>query len=232
MTERAPADRRPHVRRRSAIRALLVLIAALGVGGVGVALAIATDESWTRLTLSQLSADATAGPLFRATVIAVGIVFLPLAWLLDGAVVQLRDAGAIGRGWAREHRLGFWLMGPAFIGTGLFALGVSPLVELAHGVAAYASPIVVLVLMFTAPIAVPSLRPWAGRATLGVLAAILLAYGAAVVGLVSYAAMELVAFALAGAWFGWFADRLAALASRRATPEPPRPPPPQTSNGS
>ncbi len=200
-------------RDRVSIRLLLALIAAIGIGGIAVSLVIASDDAWTRLTLSQLSADPLAGPLFRVTIVAVGLCFLPLAWRLDRVVRVLRDDGSLGRAWAREYRLGLWLMGPAFIATGVFALGVSPIIELIHGVAAYTPPIVVLVLMFTAPIAVPSLRPRAGRATLGALAAILLAYGAAVIDLISYAAMELVAFALAGAWFAWFVDRLAGMAT-------------------
>jgi hypothetical protein len=208
----SPRASRAAARDRVAIRLLLALIAAVGIGGIAASLAIAGDDSWTRLTLSQLSADPVAGPLFRSTIVAVGLCFLPLAWRLDHVVSALRDTGSLGRAWAREYRVGLWLMGPAFIATGVFALGVSPIIELIHGVAAYTAPIVVLVLMFSAPIAVPALRPRAGRATLGILAAILLAYGAAVIDLISYAAMELVAFALAGGWFAWFVDRLAGMA--------------------
>ena len=124
---------------------------------------------------------------------------------------RLRERGLVGRRWARLQALAFWAIGLGFLGVGAFPLGMSPYLEIAHGVAAYAPAIAALTLMLTATLAVPALGAAFGRASLLVLAAALLLYLLAVGGLISYALMEALAFGLGGAWFVAFVTGLVRL---------------------
>jgi hypothetical protein len=195
---------------------LALALAVVGAGGTIAAVLVAAGSGWTELTVSQLSADAAAGPWFRATMLACGLIALGLAARVWAVLGALRSAGIMGAGWAALHRLGFVVIGLGFIGVAAFPLGVGPFVELAHGTAAYAIPIAVLVLMLTAPLAVRALGDRFGRASLVAIAAILLLYAAAVLGLVPYAPMELAGFAIGGGWLVWYVIRLDRLAGSTA----------------
>lgn len=190
----------------------------LGVGGGGVLLAalVAENAGWTSWTLSQLSADPIAGPVFRASLVVTGVAALGLAWAVDRALAMLCAGGLVGRRWARCYRAGTWTVGPALAIAGLVPLGVSPALEIIHGVAAYTAAILVLAGMLTAHLAVRALGDRFGRASLTTLAAILVVYLVAVFEVVSYAAMEIVALGAATAWVTAFVDRVARLADEAA----------------
>jgi hypothetical protein len=196
-----------------------VAIALALVGGVGTAVAmlLASGSGWTELTVSELSADPAAGPWFRATMLASGIIGCLLAVAMGAVLRSLGRAGLMGARWVVLDRVGFWAIGLGFAGVAVFPLGVAPLVELAHGTAAYAIPISLLVMMLTARLAVPALGDRFGRASLAAIAAILLLYAAAVVDLVAYAPMELAGFGIAGAWLLVFVDRLDRLTPTAVT---------------
>lgn len=204
------------IARATAPATLATALAIVGAGGTLIAVLMAAGSGWTELTVSQLSADVAAGPWFRVTMLVCGLLALALAarmWLVLG-VLQRR--ASIGAGWAAMHGLGFVVIGLGFVGVAAFPLGVGPFVELAHGTAAYAIPIAVLVLMLTAPIAVRALGDRFGRASLAAIAAILLLYAAAVLGLVPYAPMELAGFAIGGGWLVSYVIRLDRLAGSTA----------------
>ena len=200
---------------------------AVGVGGLAGSIALAEGDPWTLDTLSHLGADPGAGPVFRLAMLLVGACGLVLAGLVTPLLWRLRERGLVGRRWARLHAVAFWAIGLGFLGVGAFPLGVSPYLEIAHGVAAYAPAIAALTLMLTATLAVPALGAAFGRASLVVLAGTLLLYLLAVGGLISYALMEALAFGLGGAWFVAFVTglvRLEDLSGRRhASGAVPRP---------
>jgi hypothetical protein len=185
----------------------------VGVAAIGLAISmlLAEGDVWALPTLSHLSADPGGGAVFRGTMALVGLIGLALAAQLVRLLRQLRGRHLIGGRWATLFALAFWAMPLGFLGVAAFPLGVAPLVELAHGTAAYAIPIAVIVLMLTARLAVPALGHAFGRASLLVIAAALLLYVAALGGLMSYALMEAIAFGLGGAWFVAFVDRLTRL---------------------
>ncbi len=196
-----------------------VAVALIVVGGAGtlVSMILASDPAWMELTVSELSADPSAGPWFRATMLACGLIGILLAVAMGTVLRALGGGGLMGPRWVRLERIGFWAIGLGFTGVAIFPLGVAPLVELAHGTAAYAIPVSLLTMMLTARLAVPALGDAFGRASLLGIAAILLLYATAVLGLVAYAPMELAGFGIAGAWLLAFVTRLDRLAAASAT---------------
>ena len=201
-----------------AIRWTVAALVAVAGLGLAVSMLVAESDVWAMPTLSHLGADPTAGPPFRATMLAVGLLGLVLAAQVTRLLGRLGAAGLVGRAWARLYALAFWVVPAGFLGVAVFPLGVAPLVELAHGTAAYAIPVAMLVLMLTARLAVPSLGPAFGRASLLVIAVVLLLYLAALGALISYALMEAIAFAVGAAWFVSFVDRLVRLDRSGAAP--------------
>jgi hypothetical protein len=206
-----PARWRPRFGSARAIRATLA--AFVGVAAVGLVSSMlrAERDVWAMPTLSHLSADPGAGSIFRSTMAVVGLIGLALAAQVVPLLRRLRARGLLGRRWAALFTVAFWVMPLGFLGVAAFPLGVAPLIELAHGTAAYAIPIAVIVLMLTARLAIPSLGHGFGRASLLVIAAALLLYLAALGGLMSYALMEAIAFGIGAAWFVAFVERLVRL---------------------
>jgi hypothetical protein len=196
-------------------RSLALALAIVGLGGTAIAVALATGAGWTRLTVSELSADPTAGPVFRLTMVVCGAIGLALAAAMHRTMRGLVAHGLARPRWRWLTEVAFVAIGLGFLGTGLFALGVAPLVELAHGSAAYAIPVAGLVLMFTARLAIPVLGDRFGRLSLGAIALILMLYWAAVIGLLPYAPMELAGFMVGGAWLIVFVGRTDRLRGRR-----------------
>lgn len=194
-----------------------VALGLIGGGGTLVSMILASDPAWMDLTVSELSADPAAGSWFRATMLACGIIGILLALSMGTVLRALGSGGLMGPRWVVLERIGFWAIGLGFTGVAVFPLGVAPLVELAHGTAAYAIPISLLVMMLTASLAVPALGHAFGRASLAGIAGILLLYAAAVLGLVPYAPMELAGFGIAGVWLLVFVARLDRLAGASAT---------------
>lgn len=216
MTTAGPTDGASPGDPRSAraVRRTLAALMALAGAGLGISVLLSEADVWAMPTLSHLGADPGAGAMFRATMLVVGMVGLALAAQVVRLLGRLRARGRIGARWVRLYELAFWAVPVGFLGVAAFPLGVAPLVELAHGTAAYAIPIAVLVLMLTARLAIPGLGPAFGRASLLVIAAILLLYLAALDMLISYALMEAIGFALGAAWFAAFVERLVRLDQR------------------
>jgi hypothetical protein len=187
--------------------------AMIAVAGLGLTLAalLAEGDVWAMPTLSHLGADPGSGPIFRLTMLIVGGLAVLVAWRLGGVLERLARGGRIGRRWERLYRLVLWVTALGFLGVAAFPLGMAPLVELAHGTAAYAIPISMLIPMLTARVAIPDLDQPFGRASLLVIASSLLLYLAALASLIPYFLMEAIAFGLGAGWFVVFAWRLAAL---------------------
>ena len=194
-----------------AIRSTLAALVVVAATGIAVSMLVAEGDVWALPTLSHLSADATAGRPFRVTMLVVGVLGLALAAQVVRLLGRMRTEGLIGPRWARLYRLAFRVVPVGFLGVAVFPLGVAPFVELAHGTAAYAIPIAVLVLMLTARLAIPGLGAAFGRASLLVIVVVLLLYVAAVGAAVSFAVMEAIAFGIGAAWFVVFVEALVRL---------------------
>jgi hypothetical protein len=197
-------------------RVLRTVAGMIGIAAAGLAASASRAESdvWAMATLSHLSKDPGSGPLFRATMLVVGALGLALAWQVRSMLARLRDRGVIGPRWATLYALVFWVVALGFIGVAMFPLGVAPLVELAHGTAAYAIPVSVLIPMLTVRLAIPDLDERFGRGSLLVLATALLLYLAAVGSVIPFALMEAIAFGLGALWFVAFVTRLVRLDGR------------------
>jgi hypothetical protein len=193
------------------LRLGFVAIAGLGLAGLA-ATAVAVGSDWGDVPISSIAADPAAAGPFRLTMLGVGVVGLWLAIRVGRLLEAVRLAGATSSGWTRLYQFAWLVAALGFLGVGLFPLRTAPLLTLAHGVAAYAIPIAVLTMMFLAPLAYEALRGRFGRASLAGLAAVLGLYVLAMAGLMPYAAMEIVAFAVCGLWLVVFVERLGDLA--------------------
>jgi hypothetical protein len=193
-------------------------VLAAGSTGTGLAIMAAEDDRWQDGTLSHLGADAGAGPWFQATLAAAGLLALALAFAMWPVFDRLLAAGRMSVRWRWLHRTGVAVLGPGLLAAMLFPLDVAPAVDLLHGTAVYGISVLLLGTMLTARLAVPSLGDRFGRASLAVLAAILLLYLAAVMGPLSFAAIELVAFPLGGLWLLAWVRALEGRATRGARP--------------
>lgn len=217
-TNMAPRSSTPTVDVRDrALRLTLGAMVAVGLAGVALASLRAEADVWLLPTLSHLSSDQGAGVTFRITMLALGFLGLAFAWQMRRLLDRLEEEGLIDRGWAVVYAVALWAMALGFLGVALFPLGVAPLVELAHGAAAYAIPISVLILMLTSRLAIPGLQEGFGRASLLALAAVLLLYLLAVFSIIAYALMEMIAFALGAGWLVAFVDRLLRIAAPGAS---------------
>jgi len=192
------------------LRLLLATLAAVALTGMAASAALAVDPGWTRATISALTIDRGAALPFRLTMVAIGVLLLAIAWWSRPTVRRLVGGGAA-RAPARVVPAAIATMGLGAIGVALFPTVDQPAILIAHGTAAYAIPVVAIGLMVGARPAIPSLGDRFGRASLAGLAAILVLYLAAIAGLVPYAAMELVAFGVVGAWLVGFLAALTAL---------------------
>lgn len=178
----------------------LAAMALVGMVGTLVSVAIATQPEWRTEPISVLSRDPAAGGLFRATMIATGALGFLVAPAIAAHVAAVRDAGWMSVRWAATWRIGWIALAAGFVGVGLFPLGVSPWLEIAHGIAAYTVPVLVLGAMLTVRLAIPGLGDGVGRASLVGLAVILLGYLGAVADVLPFAFMEVMAFGIGGAW--------------------------------
>jgi hypothetical protein len=191
-------------------------VLAAGSAGTGLAILAAEDARWQNGTLSHLGADAGAAPWFQVTLAASGLLAVALALAMWPVFDRLLAAGRMAARWRWLHRAGVAALGPGLLAAMLFPLEVAPAMDLLHGTAVYGISVLLLGMMLTARLAVPSLGDRFGRCSLAALAAILLLYLAAVIGPPSFAMIELVAFPLGGLWLVAWARALEGRATRGA----------------
>ena len=200
-----------------------IALGTVAIGGIGTvaAAALAADDEWLQRAISALTVDPAAAGLFRATMALVAIGMAILSVRVAPIVDALRAAG-LANAAASLIAPGIAVIALGFAGVALFPVDGPPWMVIAHGTAAYAPAILLLVGMLTARVAVPALGDRFGRASLVLLAGILGLYLAAVAALLPWGLMELLAFLPAGAWLVVFVDRLERLAGGLGTAVPSR----------
>lgn len=178
----------------------------VGVTGGGLAITHATETDWlTHMSLSGLGVDTGASGILNGTLVALGLILVALAISLEGTFAGLCSATRLS---PRAHRMlnvGFVAAGLAVVVAGLFRNDGQPS-HLIHSLASFAAPIVLVATILGCRVAVGDLGRRFDRLSLAILIVsaglFVAAYPAH---LVPYALMELICFALIGAWI-WFLE--------------------------
>ena len=181
----------------------------VGVTGGGLAITHATETDWlTHMSLSGLGVDTGASGILNGTLVALGMILVALAISLEGTFAGLCSATRLS---PRAHRMlnvGFVAAGLAVVVAGLFRNDGQPS-HLIHSLASFAAPIVLVATILGCRVAVGDLGRRFDRLSLAILIVsaglFVAAYPAH---LVPYALMELICFALIGAWIWLLEARL------------------------
>jgi hypothetical protein len=192
---------------------LAILMAAVGTIGLGSVIAQAEGDIWTALTVSQLSADAGAGPWFRATMLACGAIAIALAIRMSALLTILVGGGRMSA-LGGLFRVAFFAIGLRLPRRRAVSLGVAPLIvwrtarpyAIDRGPHPHALPFAI------------GLGDRFERLSLAAIAVVLLLYVAAIGGWIAYAPMELAGFGIGGAWLVAFVARLEAIARAPGRP--------------
>lgn len=181
----------------------------VGVTGGGLAITHATETDWlTHMSLSGLGVDTGASGILNGTLVALGMILVALAISLEGTFAGLCSATRLS---PRAHRMlnvGFVAAGLAVVVAGLFRNDGQPS-HLIHSLASFAAPIGLVATILGCRVAVGDLGRRFDRLSLAILIVsaglFVAAYPAH---LVPYALMELICFALIGAWIWLLEARL------------------------
>lgn len=185
---------------RRAIRDAFAVVAVVGIVGMAIAMAMATSFWWWDVSASALGTDIAGGRAFNVTMVLLGIAFVPVAVVMNQL---LRDAAASGlaeRRWAMAARVGMWVIPFAFSLVGFFSIDEGQRAANIHTVAGFLVPLIVMAMMVTVGPGTVRAYPRFSRRTVVILAVIVGMFVLSVTGLMSYALMEMVAFAICWAW--------------------------------
>jgi hypothetical protein len=175
---------------------------------MAVAMGMATGFWWWEASASALGTDPSGGVYFNLTMVALGIVFVGISALMGDL---LRDAAAVGLAtgwWATASRIGLWLLPFAFAAVGIWRIDEGTRANAIHNIAGFTIPLVVMAMMLTAGWGLPGLFPRLGRRALVLLGLIVALFVVSVLGLVSYALMEMLSFVICWWWLLALAIRL------------------------
>ena len=184
-----------------------------GTGLAGCALAAywATEPILGLPSVSRLGIDTRASWIMNATLLALGATLFALGLSFKQALTKLRSAGRLSRRAEALVVAGFILAGSAVTITGLFPVA-NPPSTLVHNLAGFAAPIVLMLTVLGARLALGDLGFGFDAMSAAIIAGIVGAFAATSGGhLVPYAGMELICFGMIGAWLWLFEAHLRQL---------------------
>jgi Protein of unknown function (DUF998) len=190
------------------IRTSFGLVAVVGVVGMVIAMAMATSAWWWDQSASALGTDLTGGRYFNITMVALGIAFLPVAMVMNRLLRDAARAGIAHPRWSAASRVGMFVIALAFALVGMFRIDEGSRANAIHNIAGFAIPLVVMAMMLTAGFGTNEMFPRFSRRSMVILGAIVLLFVTAALGLVSYALMEMLSFAICWWWLVALASRL------------------------
>ncbi len=200
--------RAPHGPRWTSIRRRFGVVAVVGLFGMAIAMGQATGFWWWEASASALGTDPTGGVYFNLTMMLLGVTFIAVAAVMNDLLRDAAAAGLAQRWWATASRVGIWLIPPAFVLVGLFRIDEGSRASRIHDVAGFTIPLVVMAMMLTAGWGMPGSFPRFSARALAILGAIVLLFIVSVLGLVSYALMEMLAFVICWWWLLGLATRI------------------------
>jgi hypothetical protein len=193
-------------------RSWLAAMTGVGLIGGGLAISRATETDWPTLeSVSHLGIDPGAAAFLTVTLLGLGIGLLALGMSLEHAFASLRSAGRLSLRAERSLNIGFILAGVGVSLTGLFRMDGQTSI-LIHSLAGFTTPVVLMATMVGARVALGDMgRRFDGTSAV-IVGSVVVLFAAAYRGyLVPFPLMELICFALIGAWLWFFEARLRGL---------------------
>jgi hypothetical protein len=190
----------PSVSRWRLIRDAFAIEAVVGLLGMAVAMAMATSFWWWDVSASALGTDIAGGRAFNVTMVLLGIGFVPIAVVMNGLLRDATAAGLAVRWWSMSARAGLAVIPFAFALVGFFSIDEGQRAANIHTVAGFLVPLVVMAMMLTIGPGTVRTYPRFSRRTVVILAAIVGMFVLSVTGIMSYALMEMLAFAICWGW--------------------------------
>jgi hypothetical protein len=184
---------------------------ALGLVGGALAVSRTTGTEWQVKALSRLGVDQGARTILTATLLGMGFILLALAMSLNRSFGTLRSAGRLTATAAWLLTIGFVAAGVAMAVVALFPIWGSTS-TIVHNIAGFTIPIVLMATIVGARLAIGSLGMNFDRFSFVVTLGVIVLFAAATwVRLLPYGLMELICFAMIGAWLWLFEARLRTL---------------------
>lgn len=203
----------------SAPRSWLVAMTGVGLVGGGLVISRASETDWRTLaSVSHLGIDGGSADILTATLLGLGFCLLALGLSFERAFARLRSAGRLTARAAWSLNVGFMLAGAGVSLTGLFRID-SQISLVIHNLAGFTTPVVLMATMVGARMALGGLGRRFDGMSVVIVASVVVLFAAAYRGyLVPYPLMELICFALIGAWLWFFEARLRHLIGEKASP--------------
>jgi hypothetical protein len=184
----------------------------VGFVGGGLVISRATETDWPTLpSVSHLGIDRGAAGFLTVTLVGLGFCLLALAVSFERAFAGLRSAGRLTARAERSLSIGFMLAGVGVSMTGVFRIDGEPSL-LIHSLAGFTTPVVLMATVVGARMALGSLGRRFDAISAVIVGSVVVLFAAAYGGyLLPYPLMELICFALIGAWLWFFEARLRRL---------------------
>jgi len=185
---------------------LIRLIGAVLILGLVISFMIVQDDAWWTNSISFLGHAEGSSIFFNLSIIAVGLIALTLAQDLLDDLSILSQARLFPRLSYSIFKYGLIAVCAGIVGVGLFPTTVSTWSDTMHNISAHGMSVVLIIAMFTIGVVAPGVYPLSFIAIsfgFGLVCAfaIYLHFGPAVL---NFVALELVMFALFGAWIFLF----------------------------
>ena len=192
-------------------RSWLAAMTALALVGGALAVSRTDGTAWFRISLSRLGVDDAARTILTTTLLGMGFTLLALAIALNRSFRTLRSAGRLTARASWLLTMGFVAAGVAMAVVGLFPIwGTAS--TMIHNIAGFTIPTVLMATIVGARLAVGSLgRNFDQFSVVVTLGVIVLFAAATWAHFLPYGLMELICFAMIGAWLWLFEARLRTL---------------------
>ncbi len=184
------------------------MVAVVGAIGMAIAIGMASGWWWWQQSASALGTDETGGAFFNATMVLIGITFIPVSVTMNDLLRDARSAGLAEPHWAMASRIGLWILPFAFAAVGIWRIDEGSRANSLHNIAGFTIPLVVMAMMLTAGFGLPGLFRRFESRSLVIVGAIVVLFVVSELGIVSYALMEMLAFVICWWWLLALATRL------------------------
>jgi hypothetical protein len=186
--------------RRSTLRRRFALVGVVGAVGMAIAMGMATGFWWWEQSASALGTDPTGDAYFNATMVLLGVTFVPAAFVGGDILLDARSAELVGRRWGMLAAVGLFTICLALALVGIYRIDEGPQASTIHNVAGFTIPLIVMAMMLTIRWNALALASGFVRTTYLWLVAIVAMFVLSVLALMSYALMEMVSFVTCWWW--------------------------------
>jgi hypothetical protein len=194
------------------VRTVLNIFAIILVGGIAFSAVYGNQPLWWEQSFSFLGElKSTERNVFNATLIISGVLFVILQQFFMDHFIRLHELGLLSPTKTRLVRISLIAIGVALALVGLIPFGVNDLMNTLHSFAAYVLVGILLAHMVFARRLLPCFSREFYAMTWFMVVVIVLALVLHFLGSINTAGIELLGFAIAGAWFMMFVKNVEML---------------------